>query len=277
MKRMLPVAELARDERFHHMSVEEVIFDPRNASPKAQHQHAGADATRTPARTPGPSCTASSSGEIQALEGAGRTCWDFETGDGREDAPFALKLDMARQCWDEARHVEISCKLSDHMGSDDRRVRRADAALRGGLQPRSGAAPDRRQPGARGPGHRRVQDHAGLRDDADRSGPRLRRGLDAGRRGHPREDGLGLAAPAHGQRPRPPEAGPRVPAGGRQAVQLRGLPGRAGREPDPPGPQLPPPGRLHRRRDRRPGRHRRRGLRRGRSRARRPPWPPRPI
>ena len=24
---------------------------------------------------------------------------------------------MARQCWDEARHVEISCKLSDHMGS----------------------------------------------------------------------------------------------------------------------------------------------------------------
>jgi uncharacterized ferritin-like protein (DUF455 family) len=56
-------------------------------------------------------------GEIQALEGAGRTCWDFETGDGRDDAPLALKLDMARQCWDEARHVEISCRLSDHMGS----------------------------------------------------------------------------------------------------------------------------------------------------------------
>ena len=56
-------------------------------------------------------------GEIQALEGAGRTCWDFETGDGREQAPFALKLDMARQCWDEARHVEISVKLIDHMGT----------------------------------------------------------------------------------------------------------------------------------------------------------------
>jgi uncharacterized ferritin-like protein (DUF455 family) len=28
-----------------------------------------------------------------------------------------MKLDMARQCWDEARHVEISCKLGDHMGS----------------------------------------------------------------------------------------------------------------------------------------------------------------
>src|SRR5437867_8024868 len=24
---------------------------------------------------------------------------------------------MARQCWDEARHVEISCKLAEHMGS----------------------------------------------------------------------------------------------------------------------------------------------------------------
>src|SRR5581483_10696354 len=57
-------------------------------------------------------------GEIQALEGAGRTCFDFETGEGREQAPFALKLDMARQCWDEARHVEISCKLAGHMGSE---------------------------------------------------------------------------------------------------------------------------------------------------------------
>ena len=57
-------------------------------------------------------------GEIQALEGAGRTCWDFDTGDGRDDAPFALKLDMARQCWDEARHVEISVKLTEHMGSE---------------------------------------------------------------------------------------------------------------------------------------------------------------
>ena len=53
-------------------------------------------------------------GEIQALEGAGRTCFDFTT----DEAPFALKLDMARQCWDEARHVEISVKLADWMGSE---------------------------------------------------------------------------------------------------------------------------------------------------------------
>ena len=116
MKRMLPVTELARDERFNHMSVEEVIFDPRNASPSARintlaptYENASENARSL--------MHGIFVGEIQALEGAGRTCWDFETGEGPEDAPFALKLDMARQCWDEARHVEISCKLSDHMGS----------------------------------------------------------------------------------------------------------------------------------------------------------------
>jgi uncharacterized ferritin-like protein (DUF455 family) len=58
-------------------------------------------------------------GEIQALEGAGRTAHDFEAGDGSGDTiPFELKLDMARQAWDEARHVEISVKLSDWMGTE---------------------------------------------------------------------------------------------------------------------------------------------------------------
>ena len=61
-------------------------------------------------------------GEIQALEGAGRTCWDFEVGTGNgegiPEVPFELKLDMARQCWDEARHCEISIKLSGHMGTE---------------------------------------------------------------------------------------------------------------------------------------------------------------
>ena len=142
-------------------------------------------------------------GEIQALEGAGRTCWDFPTakGDGTsaDEAPFELKLDMARQCWDEARHVEISVKLADWMGSRDRRVRREHRAVRGGLQPRPGAAPRRREPGARGPGHRRVHHDEGVRRPGRRPVPRVLRGLDAGRRGHPREDGLGLAAPPHRQ------------------------------------------------------------------------------
>src|SRR5947208_6211836 len=57
-------------------------------------------------------------GEVQALEGAGRTAFDFDTGPGREEVPFQLKLDMARQCWDEARHCEISIKLGEWMGTE---------------------------------------------------------------------------------------------------------------------------------------------------------------
>jgi uncharacterized ferritin-like protein (DUF455 family) len=51
-------------------------------------------------------------GELQALEGAGRTLWDFP------DAPWEFKMNMARQCWDEARHVQIFEKLLEHVGGD---------------------------------------------------------------------------------------------------------------------------------------------------------------
>ncbi len=121
MKRILPVDELARDERFERIKIEDVVFDPRNATFRQS-----AKDNRQGFRVENPDVPDSARslmhgifvGEIQALEGAGRTCWDFDTGDGREQTPFALKLDMARQCWDEARHVEISCKLSEHMGSE---------------------------------------------------------------------------------------------------------------------------------------------------------------
>jgi len=49
-------------------------------------------------------------GELQALEGAGRSLWDFP------DAPWEFKMNMARQCWDEARHVQIYEKLLEHVG-----------------------------------------------------------------------------------------------------------------------------------------------------------------
>jgi uncharacterized ferritin-like protein (DUF455 family) len=116
MKRILPVEELARDERFQRIRIEDVVFDPRNAAESAKVN------TLAPSYPNSPDNARALMhgifvGEIQALEGAGRTCWDFDTGDGREDAPFLLKLDMARQCWDEARHVEISVKLTEHMGS----------------------------------------------------------------------------------------------------------------------------------------------------------------
>jgi len=119
MKRILPVEELARDSRFQRINIEEVVFDPRNAVRDDRSQRNAFKATDPDA--PDASRQLMHSifvGEIQALEGAGRTCWDFDTGDGREEAPFALKLDMARQCWDESRHVEISVKLTEHMGTE---------------------------------------------------------------------------------------------------------------------------------------------------------------
>ncbi|HEX9549369.1 MAG TPA: DUF455 family protein [Acidimicrobiales bacterium] len=116
MKRMLSVDDLARDERFKRIRIEQVVFDPRNATSVEG---------RNPFKTSDPDAPDAARvlmhsifvGEIQALEGAGRTCFDFDTGQGRDEVPFQLKLDMARQCWDEARHVEISVKLADHMGS----------------------------------------------------------------------------------------------------------------------------------------------------------------
>src|ERR1043166_1426470 len=122
MKRMLPVDELARDDRFARINIEDVIFDPRNATASASGAAGRGGFRFEEAEAPDAVRSLMHGifvGEIQALEGAGRTCFDFETGDkGRDEAPYALKLDMARQCWDEARHVEISVKLSDHMGSE---------------------------------------------------------------------------------------------------------------------------------------------------------------
>ncbi len=49
-------------------------------------------------------------GELQALEAAGRTLWDYP------DGPWDFKMNMARQCWDESRHVQIYEKLIQHVG-----------------------------------------------------------------------------------------------------------------------------------------------------------------
>jgi uncharacterized ferritin-like protein (DUF455 family) len=49
-------------------------------------------------------------GELQALEGAGRSLWDFP------EAPWEFKMNMARQCWDETRHVQVYEKLLEHVG-----------------------------------------------------------------------------------------------------------------------------------------------------------------
>ena len=121
MRKSFPVEELARDPRFVRVEMRERLADPR---PRPTNTDGKRNNNRlVPQRPDAPDAARALMhgifvGEIQALEGAGRTCWDFTTGDGDDEAPFALKLDMARQCWDEARHVEISIKLSDHMGTE---------------------------------------------------------------------------------------------------------------------------------------------------------------
>ena len=126
MRQFFPVEELARDERFHTISNRERMGDPRTVF------QTGEQSRRSNRLTPSRRDASDAAralmhgifvGEIQALEGAGRTCHDFDTSTGgkesRTDAvPFALKMDMARQAWDEARHVEISIRLSDWMGTE---------------------------------------------------------------------------------------------------------------------------------------------------------------
>ena len=113
MKKMLSVDDLARDNRFARIRIEDLIFDPRDAVRAGGFEPSLPDAPDGARQL----MHAIFTGEIQALEGAGRTCYDFEVGTGKDEVPFELKLDMARQCWDEARHCEISIKLGEHMGS----------------------------------------------------------------------------------------------------------------------------------------------------------------
>jgi uncharacterized ferritin-like protein (DUF455 family) len=120
VRKIFPADLLARDDRFVRITTEDRFMDPR--SPGTRSGARGA-MRLTPDRPDAPDAARALMhgifmGEVQALEGAGRTCWDFETGDGADETPFALKLDMARQCWDEARHCEISVKLSDWMGTE---------------------------------------------------------------------------------------------------------------------------------------------------------------
>jgi uncharacterized ferritin-like protein (DUF455 family) len=120
MRKFFPVQDLARDERFTQATNEERMADPRGTNNASAIRKARSTNRLTPSRPDATDAARSLMhgimvGEIQALEGAGRTCFDFVTG---EEAPFALKLDMARQCWDEARHVEISVKLSEWMGTE---------------------------------------------------------------------------------------------------------------------------------------------------------------
>jgi uncharacterized ferritin-like protein (DUF455 family) len=112
MRTQLPPQALARDERFHRITTAERFADerPNDQGEDRRMDPASAEAADRARRQ----MHGIFVGEIQALEGAGRTAFDYTT----DETPFAMKLDMARQCWDEARHVEISLVLGDHMGTN---------------------------------------------------------------------------------------------------------------------------------------------------------------
>lgn len=116
MRKTYPAQDLARDERFRRARMEDRLTDPRARTVRERRR---GPAKLTPDRPDAADAARQMMhgifvGEIQALEGAGRTVWDFDD----TEAPFALKLDMARQCWDEARHTEISVKLGEWMGTE---------------------------------------------------------------------------------------------------------------------------------------------------------------
>ncbi len=145
MKRFIPADELARDRRFKRSpsrnellrslpdDVDEIVRVLEQVAPKIRERVEGtaleavfdelgpgfAFLTGTGGAQPGSDRTPLQLrlqlhgifvGELQALEAAGRTLWDFP------DSPWEFRMNMARQCWDEARHVQIYEKLIDHVG-----------------------------------------------------------------------------------------------------------------------------------------------------------------
>ena len=105
MQRMIPVERLAREDRM-------VLVRARKAREIREEQNLDDrvmpfDEEALRARLHGIFC-----GEVQAMEAAGRTLFDFP------DAPWEFQLDMARQVWDESRHTEIFEGLLAYMGAE---------------------------------------------------------------------------------------------------------------------------------------------------------------
>jgi uncharacterized ferritin-like protein (DUF455 family) len=105
MQRMIPVERLAREDRFVLMRSRKVreILDEQGLDDRVLPF----DEEALRARIHG-----IFTGEVQAMEAAGRTLFDFP------DAPWEFQLDMARQVWDESRHSEIFRRLLEYMGAE---------------------------------------------------------------------------------------------------------------------------------------------------------------
>jgi len=134
MKRFMTSADLQRDTRFTRtdipidfLTAEEVTLEdletffkmmrPKDREIDPVEMRARLGSRLRPEDDRAPLATQSQMhgifmGELQALEGAGRSCWDYVDDD---ELPWQFQLDMARQCWDETRHVEIYSALLDHV------------------------------------------------------------------------------------------------------------------------------------------------------------------
>ena len=134
MKKFMTSAELQRDTRFTRtdipidfLTAEEVTVDdletffkmmrPKDRDIDPEEMRARLGQRLRPTDDRAPLATQSQMhgifmGELQALEGAGRSCWDYVDD---AELPWKFQLDMARQCWDETRHVEIYSALLDHV------------------------------------------------------------------------------------------------------------------------------------------------------------------
>lgn len=103
MERPIAYDRLARDDRFVRMRAREVAQRKVAQGLPPFPDLASLDAIRE--RVHGIMV-----GELQAMEGAGRSVCDFP------EAPWEFTMDMARQVWDESRHVEIYLRLLEHLG-----------------------------------------------------------------------------------------------------------------------------------------------------------------
>jgi uncharacterized ferritin-like protein (DUF455 family) len=104
MKRMIPAERLGRPDNFITMSVEKMRAIRAEQGLTGVIVTLDEEALRARLHT-------IYTGELQAMEAAGRTLFDFP------EAPWEFQLEMARQVWDESRHTEIFSRLVEYMGA----------------------------------------------------------------------------------------------------------------------------------------------------------------
>ncbi len=104
MQRMISADRLARPDCFITMSVEKMRAIRAEQGLTGVIVALDEEALRARVHT-------IYTGELQAMEAAGRTLFDFP------DAPWEFQLDMARQVWDESRHTEVFERLLEYLGA----------------------------------------------------------------------------------------------------------------------------------------------------------------